>query len=65
MEISVDHPLLLATRPNIWNEQRRVLEWLLIDVWRASGVVNWLEPLIQMTNSNRKTEASWHLDISE
>jgi hypothetical protein len=47
-QISVDRPLNLATRPGILNERRRLLEWLLIDTWRFSGVVNWLDPLIMM-----------------
>ena len=45
-EITVRRPLSIALRSQIWNEQRRLLEWLLIDVWRSSGVINWLDPLI-------------------
>jgi hypothetical protein len=64
-EISVGRPLTLATRPQIWNEQRRLLEWLLIDVWRKSGVMNWLDPLLIMTQTNSRALAEWELHISE
>src|SRR5688572_29037391 len=39
-EITVPRPVLIASRPQVWNEQRRIMEWLLIDVWRNSGVLN-------------------------
>ena len=64
-EISVRRPITLATRPQIWNEQRRLLEWLLIDAWRKSGVLNWLDPLILLTQSNSRVLAEWELDIAE
>ena len=63
-EISVKRPVYLATRPHIWNEQRRLIEWLLIDCWRKSGVVNWLEPLVIMTRSKTVTP-EWELHIAE
>ena len=64
-EITVRRPITLAARPQIWNEQRRLLEWLLIDVWRKSGVVNWLDPLIILTQSNSRALAEWELHIAE
>ena len=64
-EITVRRPISLATRPQIWNEQRRLLEWLLIDVWRKSGVLNWLDPLIILTQSNSRSLAEWELHIAE
>ena len=64
-EISVARPTLIAGRPEIWNEQRRLVEWLLIDVWRSSGVVNWLEPFVLLTQSNATIETPWHLHVSE
>ena len=64
-EISVLRPLTLATRPNITNEQRRLLEWLLIDVWRFAGVINWLLPLQLMEEAGSlRGQANWELDIS-
>jgi hypothetical protein len=50
-EITAHRPISLATRPNVLNEQRRLLEWLLIDVWKNSGLINWLEPLILLERS--------------
>jgi hypothetical protein len=64
-EISVARPILIAGRPEIWNEQRRLLEWLLIDVWRNSGVINWIEPFVLLTESSATIEAPWHLHVSE
>ena len=63
-EISVKRPVYIASRPQIWNEQRRLLEWLLIDAWRKSGVLNWLEPLVIMTQSTA-VQPEWELHISE
>ena len=63
-EISVKRPVYLATRSHIWNEQRRLVEWLLIDAWRKSGVLNWLEPLVIMTQTTVPA-AEWELHISE
>ncbi len=64
-EITVRRPISIATRRQIWNEQRRLLEWLLIDVWRKSGVVNWLDPLIILTQSDSPTLRESELHISE
>lgn len=63
-ETTVKRPISIATRPQIWNEQRRLVEWLLIDVWRKSGVLNWLEPLVVMTQSS-VVATPWELDIAE
>jgi len=57
-EITARRPISLATRPNICNEQRRLLEWLLIDVWKTSGVINWLDPLIVLEQSNLSKDSS-------
>lgn len=64
-ELTVHHPLRLATRPHIWNEQRRVIEWLLIDVWRASGVINWLQPFVLLTQVEAPARLEWDLHIAE
>jgi len=36
----------------------------LIDVWRHSGVENWLEPFFLLTRANVATDAPWSLQIS-
>jgi hypothetical protein len=64
-EITVRRPVKIATRAHIWNQQRRLLEWLLIDVWRTSGVVNWLDPFILLTQSSAHALAEWELHIAE
>ena len=64
-QISVKRPLSLATRPQVLNEQRRLIEWLLIDVWRNAGVVNWLDPLELLESAGNLQQASGgQLDIS-
>lgn len=63
-ETTVKRPVYIATRSHIWNEQRRLIEWLLIDAWRKSGVLNWLEPLIIMTQSE-SVASTWELHIAE
>lgn len=64
-EITAPRPLKIAGRPQIVNSHRRVLEWLLIEVWRESGVVNWLEPLILLEESGQIPNASkWEIGIS-
>lgn len=63
-ETTVRQPISMATRPRVWNQQRRLVEWLLIDVWRNSGVHNWLEPFTLMHGAAR-SEAVWELHISE
>ena len=63
-EISVGRPLTIATRKQVLDEQRRLVEWLLIDVWRHSGVENWLEPFFLLTRANVATDAPWSLQIS-
>ncbi|HEX7861860.1 MAG TPA: hypothetical protein VF773_16110 [Verrucomicrobiae bacterium] len=63
-EITVKRPVYIASRPHIWNEQRRLLEWLLIDAWRKSGVLNWLEPLVIMTQTTA-VQPEWELHIAE
>jgi hypothetical protein len=62
---TVKKPISLATRPQVWNEQRRLIEWLLIDVWRNSGVINWLEPLEIMTQAGTLSASEWELHICE
>jgi hypothetical protein len=64
-EISVKRPVSIASRPQIWNEQRRLLEWLLIDVWRSSGVSTWLEPFYIITGSQVPTGPAWQIHITE
>jgi hypothetical protein len=64
-EISARRPLALAKRPHIANAQRRILEWILIDVWSESGLENWLEPFYLLTNSNRRPETVSELEIAE
>ena len=64
-EFSVKHPRSIATRPPVENEHRRVLEWLLIDVWRSSGVINWIEPFVLLTQSAPVILPAWDLNIAE
>jgi hypothetical protein len=64
-EITVKRPMSIAGRAHIWNEQRRLLEWLLIDVWRNSGVVNWLDPLVMLTQGGAASSPEWELHIVE
>lgn len=64
-EVTVRRPLTLATRGHIWNEQRRLVEWLLIDVWRSSGVANWLDPLVILTQSESRAVSHFELHITE
>ena len=63
--LTVSRPARLAARPHIWNEQRRLVEWLLIDVWRNSGVANWLEPLLVLHESRPAPEPSEDFELSE
>jgi hypothetical protein len=63
-ETTVKRPIYIATRPQILNEQRRLIEWLLIDAWRKSGIVNWLEPLVLMSQT-RTAVPEWELHIAE
>jgi hypothetical protein len=64
-EISVRRPLSIASRPQVINEQRRLLEWLLIDAWRNSGVINWLEPFAILTKAELAPEIQPELHTSE
>ncbi|HTG43597.1 MAG TPA: hypothetical protein VK633_03595 [Verrucomicrobiae bacterium] len=64
-EICVQRPSFIATRPEILNEQRRLVEWLLIDVWRTSGVKNWLRPFTLLARPARVDHSKWHLDVAE
>ena len=64
-EISVARPVLIATRAEIPNEHRRLVEWLLIDAWRKSGVINWLEPFILLTRASTRLDPAWDLHIAE
>lgn len=64
-EFTVRRPVTLASRLHIQNERRRLMEWLLIDVWRTSGVINWLDPFISLTRVNLGMERAWELDIAE
>jgi hypothetical protein len=64
-EFSVRRPISVAGRSHIPNEQRRLLEWLLIDVWRNSGVVNWIEPFVILTAATKADSGKWHLHIAE
>jgi hypothetical protein len=63
--MTVPRPARIAGREHIWSEQRRLVEWLLIDVWRDSGVINWLEPLLLIHESTPRQGSSIHLAISE
>ena len=64
-ETTVKRPASIATRPQIWNEQRRLIEWLLIDVWRKSGVLNWLEPLVVLFQSRAPAAGPIDFELSE
>ena len=58
-------PLSIAARAHVANEQRRLIEWLLIDVWRNSGVVIWMEPFVLLTQSDKSNVPVWNLHMSE
>ena len=64
-EFSVKDPRRLAGRTHIVSENRRLLEWLLIDVWRASGVVNWLDPFYRMWESKPPEETQTEIEVAE
>jgi hypothetical protein len=64
-EISVQQPLRIAGREHICNGQRRLIEWLLIDVWRTSGVANWLDPLFLLTHAPCALNNDWELQVAE
>jgi hypothetical protein len=64
-EISVRNPSSMVKRARIWNEQRRLMEWFLIEVWRDAGRANWIEPLFLLTRSASVPKAEWELHISE
>lgn len=64
-QLTVPRPVRIATREHIWNQQRRLIEWLLIDVWRSSGVLNWLEPLTVLCQANASRPSASDLQISE
>lgn len=64
-ETAGGRPLKLAGRAQIANEQRRLMEWLLIDVWRQSGVLNWLEPLHLFFETGPSARSSVALQLSE
>jgi hypothetical protein len=59
------NPLRLATRPQIVREERRILEWMLIDVWRRSGVVVWLDPIFTMCAVENMATPAWDHNLSE
>ena len=61
----VRNPVRLAKRTHILGEHRRLMEWLLIDVWRESGVINWLEPFyfLAETKAGEATEAQ--IEVAE
>lgn len=61
----VRNPVSLARRTHILSENRRLLEWLLIDVWRESGVVNWLDPFFQLAETNPPVEEKVEIEVSE
>ena len=64
-EVSAPNPLRIATRAHVLNRQRRLVEWLLIDVWRTSGVQNWLEPLHLLEDSLSLTESTrWEFETA-
>jgi hypothetical protein len=62
---SVRRPILIASHAHVLNEQRRIMEWLLIQAWRESGVLNWLEPLFIICQSNPRVAKETDLQISE
>lgn len=64
-ETTVKRPTSIATRSEVWNERRRLIEWLLIDAWRTSGVENWLEPFFLLTETGSMDRPTWHLHVAE
>ena len=64
-QTSVRAPLRIAKRPHIFGEHRRLTEWLLIDVWRESGVVNWLEPFFVLAESRPVEVPPVEIEVAE
>lgn len=64
-QVTVRRPLALAKRAYIMSEDRRLIEWLLIDVWRESGVVNWLEPFYGLAGTVEPRGPKWELHVTE
>ena len=63
--VTVRRPLAIAKRPYLLDEQRRLVEWLLIDVWRESGVGNWLDPLFAFAASHAPAAPNWQMHVAE
>ncbi len=64
-EISIARPVFMTKKSGTKSEHRRVLDFLLVEVWRNSGVGIWLEPFFIMANPQVAPAAPWHLHISE
>jgi hypothetical protein len=59
------HPLTLAKRHHVLRAERRILEWILIDVWRDSGVHVWLDPFITLCSLGENPTPVWDLNLTE
>jgi hypothetical protein len=64
-EISVYRPLTMVGSTRAGDEQRRILEWFLIDIWEKSGVANWIEPFVSLTRSSTVRSRAWDLQVTE
>jgi hypothetical protein len=64
-ELSVTAPINLVKRDQPRSEERRILEWYLIEIWRTSGVINWLEPFVLLTRAVAPQVAAWEFQVSE
>jgi hypothetical protein len=58
-------PEVLASRGHVVRVERRLLEWVLIDVWRSSGVAVWLDPLYIMSSLGNLAEPGWEHQAAE
>lgn len=59
------YPLRLAGRSNIVRVERRLLEWLLIDVWRNFGVTVWLDPFYLLCSLGNLSKPGWEHHAAE
>ncbi len=64
-EMTVARPLTVVKKAQPGPEQRRIIEWFLIDVWRVSGVVNWIEPFVLLTQTVSPQVVPWEHQVAE
>lgn len=58
-------PERLSTRRHVVRLERRFLEWLMIDVWRRSGVIVWIDPLLVLAETQMIKAPAWQREFAE